>query len=328
MRFQPRTAWILTDGKVGDLFMAQAVAQALGLAIEDKRIQPRRPWSWIAPWGPAEKRLRPGHGSLVPPYPDLLIATGRRTVPTTEAFTRLRGERPFTVFLKNPRRDPRIADFVWAPLHDAIEGANVLKTLTAPHRFSTSVMDHARTHLPSTIEELPAPRLAVLLGGPSRRTRFDTLDVDRLAREIAEATGSFASVMVTTSRRTPEGVVEHLKKALTGLPTFIWTGEGDNPYSAMLAAAGGIIVTGDSHNMVSDAMAPGVPVRIFRPASLDHKLETFLDRLFSSGYAAPLGTPFTNSGTHPIDSASLIAKSILEAQRRWTSRESRASDRT
>jgi hypothetical protein len=43
---EPATAWVLTDGKAGDETQCLAVAEALGLAAECRRVAPRAPWSW------------------------------------------------------------------------------------------------------------------------------------------------------------------------------------------------------------------------------------------------------------------------------------------
>lgn len=69
-----------------------------------------------------------------------------------------------------------------------------------------------------------------------------------------------------------------MKRALKNHTHFYSTGidENDNPYRQVLSIADILIVTGDSHNMVSEALATGVPVYVYRPQGLKQKLHQFL----------------------------------------------------
>ena len=109
--------WALTDGKAGDELQALSVAEALGLAPEVRRVRPKPPFTWAMPWGPIDPRERPGApGSpIAPPFPDLLIGSGRRAVAYLRHVKRASGGRTYTVFLKDPRTGPKTADFIWSP---------------------------------------------------------------------------------------------------------------------------------------------------------------------------------------------------------------------
>ena len=81
------TCWVLTDGKAGDEVQCLGVAEELGLTPEIRRVAPRAPFVWLMPWGPIDPReapARPG-SPIAPPFPDILIASGRRTVPYLRA---------------------------------------------------------------------------------------------------------------------------------------------------------------------------------------------------------------------------------------------------
>lgn len=81
---------------------------------------------------------------LAPPFPDMVIASGRRAVSYLAAIKQASGGRTFTVFLKDPRAGSGIADFIWVPDHDRLRGDNVLVTATGPHRFSRPRIEAAR----------------------------------------------------------------------------------------------------------------------------------------------------------------------------------------
>ncbi len=124
------TVWLVTDGKAGDLAPCRGLAEALGSTPVERRIAPRPPFSWLAPRGPADPRER----ALIPPWPNLAIATGRRAVPALRAIKRRSGNDTFTVFLRDPRIGTRAADLIWVPAHDRLRGANVIVTEAGPHR--------------------------------------------------------------------------------------------------------------------------------------------------------------------------------------------------
>src|SRR4051812_31158360 len=152
------TAWVLTDGKAGDEGQCLGITDALGLIPEIRRVAPRAPFFWLMPWGAIDPRDTPHRPSspIAPPFPDLLVASGRRAVPYVRAVKRASKGRTFTVFLKDPRTGPGVADLIWVPDYDAIQGPNVIRTLTSPHRVSAERLAAARRQ-PRPTPRCPAP---------------------------------------------------------------------------------------------------------------------------------------------------------------------------
>ena len=312
------TCWVLTDGKAGDEVQCIGVAEALGLSPDIRRVRPRAPWTWAMPWGPVDPREAPGRpGSpIAPPFPDLLIASGRRAVSYLRRVKRDSGGRTFTVFLKDPRTGAGTADLIWVPLHDRLRGDNVLVTLTSPHRVSQARLDAARAAPPAALAALPAPRVAVLLGGDSRHHRFTDDDVGRLAGGLERMAGEGASLMVTASRRTPAALSERVRALVGRLGGFYWDGTGDNPYLPILAMADGIVATADSVNMVGEACATGRPVFIFEPAERHpgsaRKANLFLKGILDQGAGRFFDGHLERGAYPPLNSTPVIAAAIAE----------------
>jgi mitochondrial fission protein ELM1 len=305
---------VLTDGKAGDEQPCLAVAEALGLLAETRRVQPRKLFAWLMPWGPIDPAEAPGRqGSpIAPPYPDLLIASGRRSVPYLRAVKRLSGGRTFTVFLKDPRTGSRTADALWVPAHDRLRGDNVLATLTPPHRVSVSRLAAARAHPDPRLAMVTAPRVAVLVGGDSRHHRFTPPDIARFASDLAELARSGAGLMISMSRRTPVD----LREALVGLAAergaFLWDGSGDNPYVGMLALAEAVVVTADSFNMAGEAAASGVPILVFEPSGGHPKLSAFNAALAERGIVHVFRGRLEGQAYEPLDTTPTLARFITE----------------
>jgi uncharacterized protein len=310
----PITTWILTDGKAGDEQPCLAVAEALGLTADMRRVKPRRPFAWLMPWGPIDRAEAPDRrGSpIAPPYPDLVIASGRRSVPYLRAVKRLSQGRTFTVFLKDPRTGARTADVLWVPAHDQLRGENVLATLTPPHRVSTTRLAAARAHPDPRLAPVASPRVAVLAGGDSRHHRFAPEDIARFANDLAELVRSGAGLMISMSRRTPDRLRETLVALAAEHRAFLWDGSGDNPYVGMLALAEAVVVTGDSFNMVGEAAATGAPILVFEPSGGHPKLRAFNAALARRGVVHPFRGRLEGQAYEPLDTTPALARFVAE----------------
>jgi uncharacterized protein len=306
------SAWILTDGKIGDEQNCRGVAAALGVTADVRRIAPRAPFAWLMPFGPIDPREAPGRrgGPLTGPLPDLLIASGRRSVPYVRAVKKASGGRAFTVVLKDPRTRPSVADLIWVPEYDRLRGPNVVVTLTSPHPVSPDALAAARKNPDPQLAPLPRPRVGVVVGGNSRHHRFTPADIARFAADLGRLAESGASLMITASRRTPPELSDELRR-LGGRHGFFWNGEGPNPYVPILALADAIVVTADSANMVSEAAATGAPLLLFEPSGGHTKLSALIDGLKHHGAVKPFRGRLEAWPYEPLDSTPVIADAII-----------------
>lgn len=312
---EPATAWVLTDGKAGDETQCLAVAEALGLTAKRRRVAPRAPWSWLMPRfeviDPREAPSRPG-SPIAPPFPDLVIASGRRAVSYLARIKRDSFGRTFTVFLKDPRTGTGAADLIWVPEHDSLRGDNVLVTASGPHRFSQGRLAAARAAPLPDIAALPRPRVAVLVGGDSRNHRFTDGDMAELARGLAQIAEDGAALMITASRRTPPALARALRKLADSGPHVMWDGHGDNPMLDYLANADAVVVTADSANMVGEALASGRAVHVFHPSGGHRKFDAFLGAVSARNAVHPFPGPLKVTTCEPMDSTPVIAEAIRQ----------------
>ena len=271
--------WIITDGKIGDQIPPRGVAEAMGLSVELKTVAPRKIFATLAPFGPSDPRDR---ARIVrPPFPRIAFAAGRRAVPVLRAL-KCASPDTFTVFFGNPRTRRSGADLGWAPAHDGVLGDDVIVTDIAPHTRSAAVLAEARETPDPRVATLPAPRATILIGGPSRHHSFGQGDIDAVVAALRDMRAQNFSLAVTTSRRTPSALVARLNETFASdAQTFLWSGEGENPYPTMLALADAILVTADSTNMVGEALASGAPVHVFSPVGGGRRHDVFLDRLLT-----------------------------------------------
>ena len=281
------SCWVLTDGKAGDVAPCLGLARALGLDVETRVVHPRALFAAFAPRGPidpAERPAAPG-SPIAPPFPEVLIASGRRAVPYLRYVRRASGGKTFTIFLKDPRIDPHVADVVWVAEHDRTRADNVIATLAAPHVVTHEALVAARENPDPRIACLPKPRMALLLGGDSRHYSFHEKDCISLVGVVESMILAGAGAMVTPSRRTPPQLLAKLRGVCADAPrrTFLWDGTGENPYVQMLAHASTIVVTADSTNMVGEAIATDAPVMVYEPTGGSARLTRFIRALVAEG---------------------------------------------
>ncbi len=310
--------WLLTDGKIGDRVQCLGIAQALGGSYEERIVFPRRPWRWIMPYGPVPWSDRPPAPAspIAPPFPDIVIGSGRCAI----SYIRwIKANSPaFTVILKDPRVSPHVADMIWVPEHDPLRGENVIVTATSPHGISQDILNQRRRISPPPVMALPKPRVAIILGDPTNKTVRPQATIRRLTRDIRELAGRVGGLMLTSSRRTPDRVMQAIIEAIGDHPAWIHRdgASDDNPYLDMLAHADGLVVTGDSHNMVSEALVTGRPVAVFRPLGHSRKLSRFVDSLERAGLVDRFDgawQPDMAHGMKPINATLPIAAAIKTA---------------
>jgi mitochondrial fission protein ELM1 len=317
-----RSGWIVSDGKAGNDAQTRGVFDALGLSYEVKRVDPAGVWKLLAPWGPVNpaERFGTAESQFRPPWPDFAIAAGRLTTPYIRRLKQAAGHLTYTVILLDPRVGTSAADLFWVPEHDKLRGPNVITTLTAPHSFTPQRLADLRRAVPPDIAALPAPRVAVSLGGPNGNYRYTPAAVTRLVSALRSLAALGAGLMITPSRRTPAGVADLVREATEGTSRLFWSGAGDNPYPHFLAVADAFIAPADSVNMVGEACATGKPVYVFLPEGGSPKRTRFHDALRRHGATRPLPERFEMLEVWsyaPLNSAETIAAEIV---RRWIKR--------
>jgi hypothetical protein len=306
------SCWIVTDGKAGMESQCLGLAEALGLEPRIIRVELRSPWREFAP------HLRLGLGRalvgqpLAPPWPDLLIATGRQSVPAS-LYVRARSPQTRRVQIQNPVIASSNFDLVVAPIHDDLWDVNVIQTIGALHRVTLERLSKESQRLAPRLSVLQRPFIGVLVGGANDAFVFGPNEAHSLAAEILRhAKGHGASVLVTPSRRTGEQTRAILRAALADVPGFFWNGSGDNPYYGILGLADVILVTADSVNMVTEACATGRPVYIYNLPGGSKKSERFQEALTLRGYARKFSNSLEAYGANRLDEMPRIARAVKQ----------------
>jgi len=315
--------WVLADDRAGNVNQAVGVAEALAQPF--KRIDIG--YTNLARLPNVIRRASllgvdiASRARLVAPWPDLVIAAGRRTAPIARWIKKQSNGHTRICQIMRPDGGEGAFDLIAVPAHDRMAAReNVLEIPGAPHRVTeTRLLIEADTWRPH-FKGLPKPYIALIIGGSTKATVFTASMARELAGRAIEATKAIdGSLLVTTSRRTGqenEAIIAEMLSA-SGVPYHLhdWNAKAENPYFGYLALADILIVTGDSVSMCCEAAAAPGGVYIYAPDGIANPRHQLLHQaLYDGDYARPLLpnteiVPFKHPSLQP---ARMVAQRCLE----------------
>lgn len=255
--------WIITEGITGTENQCLGIAEALGVEAVVKRIKLNEPWKTFSPYLGFETAASFSHEGdmLTPPWPDLVIASGRKSIAASRYIKR-KSKKSIIVQIQDTRTRRSEFDLLVVPEHDPaakLNKPNIFVTTATPNRITDAKLSAAREKF-AQFQSLPSPRIAVLIGGTAGKQVLTADMVKTLAEQLKALDAQGYGLMVTTSRRTGEANKQILVDELKNTKAYIWDGVTENPYFGFLAWADALIVTSESMSMLSEAGTTGKPV--------------------------------------------------------------------
>jgi mitochondrial fission protein ELM1 len=296
------SVWAVADGRAGILNQVKALAAALAeperaatLAhirsdahrSEPLILQPEGPQLLLAPdlWPAPLSALPEEQRALIaPPWPDVWIAAGRRSIPYSRMMRRLSGGKTLVVQAQDPRVALSDFDLVIPPAHDQVAGPNVFPIVGPPTWFSSQRIAEAHARFGVLLGK-PGQKVLVSLGGDSKTHRFTDTNAAAIEQALRELTPTGSRFWITVSRRTPEHARIRFRQLAASLNAVFWEKEesdGPNPYVAFLSLCDVALVTADSANLIADPAFFAKPVHILKLEGgsdrFDRLHQGFIDR--------------------------------------------------
>jgi mitochondrial fission protein ELM1 len=319
--------WLLLGPRPGDNNQALALGDALGEPYAVKTLA----YNWLQKFSlwlpPTLASLLPEYrANLRPPWPKVVVAVGRRSVPIARWIRWQSGGVTQIVRIGHPRNQAQLFDLVITTRQYLTpKGDNVVLLPVTMSRYVPPPAPNEREQ--DWIDTLPRPVRLVAIGGP---TKYWTLTTEKIVRALDVDIKGCAVAVV--SRRTPKELVARLRGIAAASPRVSLV-EGDFPsFSALLCEADEIFVTGDSISMISEAVQAGKPVAIV-PVERDSKgarrladvplaegrgahrrdLRRFWDYLVSEGLAGTLesGARRSDAIPRPTETAAKAVRRLL-----------------
>ncbi len=260
--------WLVLGDKLGDNAQVEAIAEALGLPWERKRLKFKPRYQDTKPSFKASLYHvdRAASDRLEPPWPDLILTVGRRPSMAALWARRQSGGRARLVLIGRPKRHAEEFDLIIStPQYLIPDRHNVVRIGLPLMRADPEAICAQALQWKDRLGALPRPLTAVLVGGPTKPFQLNA-DVARdLVARVAETLGREGTLFFSTSRRTPPEVVDTLESVLPdNAELFRWQAERwDNPYLALLGLADRCVVTGDSTSMMIEALRAGQSLVIY-----------------------------------------------------------------
>ena len=265
--------WLIDAYRAGERGQVRALAESLarlpGWTLRTLSLEYRTAVVWPHVFGTSSLSgiTASTAAQLHAPWPDLVITCGVRNEPVCRWLRRQSSGQTRYVHVGRP----------WGPLHQfdlvittpqyrVADAPNVLNNALTLHQLDASRLARAAATAQARYADLGGPYIAVNLGGNSGPFTLGPKAARRLAQQasaLAESRG--ASLLISTSARTPAAAIDALAGSLT-VPHSLYRwkpNDADNPYVGILGLASEIIVTADSIAMLSEACATGKPVHMF-----------------------------------------------------------------
>lgn len=324
--------WVIPGNRPGDDAQVYALAEELNLPFETRKLR----FNWRSLLGgkrlgasavSVERALR--ERTLVPPWPDLVILVGRRSVPVARWIRDRSGGRTRLVLIGHPRVPPEAFDLVYT--------TRQYRTPTgAPIRLLPVAMSRYREPPRRTTEEqswldcLPRPRLLLMLGGRTKhwsmRPRYIAGIAARLARRAELAGGS---LVIARSARTSDDALDEIERRLDAAACEWRVVRHDFPrFPVLLDDCDELFPTADSISMISESVIAGRPVgivpvemsligrialgRTVDEAGEERDLRRFWTYVFGERLAGTLDEPLASVTPNPVIDAAREVRELLE----------------
>ena len=197
-----------------------------------------------------------------------------------------------SLIVMRPPFSARNFDSVIVPQHDGLRAdENIFVTDKALSLVTEETLEKDAMRIS---EELglsrSAKKIGLLIGGDTERAKMDPRALETVLEGIEKhARRSGSMVLATTSRRTPVWADTIVKERLSDrnrCPFLVIANEKNRPdaMTGILGLSDILVVSGESISMVSEAVASGKPVIVFKPSpgeSLKPKVRNFLETLKS-----------------------------------------------
>jgi mitochondrial fission protein ELM1 len=303
--------WTLGDGRIGIDNQVTGLAEAIARKIpaEITHFIARKPglFSFFFKAKPLP--------DMTSPWPDIVIGCGRASLQYSRQFRKWSNGNSFVVQLQDPGTGLRAFDLVIAPKHDQLSGEKVFSITGATNRITTRKLKKAKKKFGEKLQSLPKPKLAILLGGKSKRHVLTRPKFRKLLKQLRKLADNKISLLITTSRRTPAFAKRSLRRRLGKLDNvWLWSGarkDGENPYLAFLAEADAILVSSDSTNMLTDAASAGKPVLLFKMDGKDGKFSDLYADLENGNHLHPFTGALATWEVEPLAETNRAANEVL-----------------
>ena len=323
--------WVFPGNRPGDDAQVYALAEELRLPFETRTLRYNwRFWLNGRHMGASPisivKELR--EKTLVPPWPDLIIMVGRRSVPIAKWVQDQSGGKTRLVFVGHPRVPPETFDLAYTTrqyLTPEGPSMRLLPVAMSRYREPPKPTEEEREWL----EKLPRPHLLLMLGGKTRHWKMTPDFMAAAAAKLLDRARSLdGSLIVARSARTDQPVLDSIEKQLTGKDHWRVVRKEFPRFPVLLADADELFPTADSISMISESVITGKPTGIVPiemnwigrialgprvdETSPKRDLRRFSEYILTERLAGTMDHPVASDTPNPVAAAAKEVRALLE----------------
>ncbi len=260
--------WVLEGARVGDNAQAQALARAVGGKIVVKSLVHNffHALPNVMLGATAATLKREAAVQLRPPWPDVVVAVGKRSAPVALWIKQQSGNLTRVVHIGRPRAALARFDLVISTPQYGLPAASNVLELQLPMSQPVPVAAEDVSVWRDTWLTLPRPWLVAAVGGAKFPQRLGMVELRRFGRALNDlASAQAGSVLLFDSPRSRKDALGVVSGELT-VP--VWRSDGvatqRDAYQAALAVGEAFVVTSDSASMIAEMIETARPVHVLR----------------------------------------------------------------
>ena len=171
---------LLTQGMHGMISQVEGLAKALDLDFTHHTVETNKFWKLFPP------KLTPISQSVFKKINsedfDVIISCGRKSVIPSIYLKKNSSKKITNIHIQDPKVSPKNFDFIVAPEHDGLDGANILKSKGAIHYLREDELENNKNYLKSQVNK--DKLITFIVGGPNKYYNYkDKIIEAGLARE-------------------------------------------------------------------------------------------------------------------------------------------------
>ena len=251
-----------------------------------------------------------------------LITTGKRTSGYSILAKKIFGKKIINIHVQNPKINPINFDILLVPEHDKVSGKNVFKFEGALSFFNEKDILKSYSLIKRKLDSFKKPLIFLLIGGDNKRYKLNYSEYCRFLLEIKLAVQKVSgSLVVSTSRRTPEKVQIILKEMFSTSKNFyLFNEEEKNFYPGILKVANYVLTTSDSINMISEIATSKVNLFVCHLRQEKNKMLEFNESFERKNYTKKFTGRLFNYNKNNLFQNNLIKKKVVSYIKKYLSK--------
>ena len=300
---------LLTEGMHGMISQVEGLAKALDLDFTHHTVELNNFWKFLPPKiTPVSQRV---FKKINTEDFDIIISCGRKSVIPSIYLKKNSSKKVTNIHIQNPKVNFINFNYIIAPEHDGLSGANVFCSKGAIHYLTKKEIDNQKNYLKNKLDN-NKECFSLILGGPTKHYDYsdkNIINILNLFDDLIKKNN--LQGIVIPSMRTPKNIIS-LSKNKLGSNSLVIENVDKKAYLSALSLAKYIAITCDSTSMISEAALTGKPIYVANIPTKknDYRIKKFKELFTKLNIIKKLDKELETWHYEILDETSNVAKKI------------------